>query len=95
MATRRIPWLPLELDAQVLVSDFQLLCFPSLFVGVSFPYRSTQTKTINRVSGEGNGENSMGNALGKERPLELVWAPPAVPAGGESVSDDLDTAANG
>ena len=35
----------------------------------------------------------MGSALGKARPPELVWAA-AVPAG-ESVSDDLDTAANG
>ena len=59
-------------------------------MGVSFPYRSTQPKTINGVSGEGNGEDSMGNALGKGRPSELVWAA-AVPAG-ESVSDGLDTA---
>ncbi|CAN0043227.1 unnamed protein product, partial [Ascophyllum nodosum] len=49
--------------------------------------------SADRMQGEGNGEDSMGNALGKERPPELVWA--AAVAAGESVSDDLDTAANG
>ena len=59
---------------------------------IPLPIHTTQT--IKGVSGEGNGEDSMGNALGKGRPSELVWAP-AVPAE-ESISDDgLDTAANG
>ena len=113
MAIRRIPWLLLELDTQVvLVSDFHgysaypltpsrarhtcagirlsTFVFPLPFCGCVIPLPIHTTKTINGVSGEGNGEDSMGNALGKGGPSELVWAA-AVPAG-ESVSDGLDTA---
>ena len=67
--------------------------FPLPFCVCVIPLPIHTTKTIDGVSGEGNGEDSMGSALGKARPPELVWAA-AVPAG-ESVSDDLDTAANG
>ena len=67
--------------------------FPLPFCGCVIPLPIHTTQTTNGVSGEGNGEDSMGNALGKGRPSESVWAA-AVPVG-ESVSGDLDTAANG